>query len=195
MSAGFPYFASADTREMEMLRGKSLWAIALGSVLVALGVLALCYPAVTAVETTIVFGVLLVLGGIGQVAAAFWVRGWNGFFLYLLMGLIYLFYGVVLVEKPVINTEALAVVLAIFLVAGGLLRIVSALTHRFAGWGWALLNGVVTLLLGLLIWRGWPGTGLWVIGVLVGVELVFCGWALVMLGVAVRAPAKSAIPA
>jgi uncharacterized membrane protein HdeD (DUF308 family) len=58
-----------------------------------------------------------------------------------------------------------------------------------------MLNGAITLLLGVLIWRSWPGDGLWVIGILVGIELVFSGWSLVMLGLAARALAKPANPA
>jgi uncharacterized membrane protein HdeD (DUF308 family) len=194
MSTGFPYFHSSDAREMERLRGKSLWAIVLGGALIVVGVLALCYPVIASVETTIVFGAFLLVGGIVQVATAAWARGWGGFFLYLLMGLLYLFVGAALLENPLAGTLAWTLLLAVFFVAGGLVRTVYALSHRFSGWGWLLLNGVVTLLLGVLIWRGLPGSGLWVIGTLVGIELLFNGWALVMLGLAVRSAAKAVTP-
>jgi uncharacterized membrane protein HdeD (DUF308 family) len=194
MSAGFPYFHSSDAREMEALRGKSLWAIVLGCVLIVVGVLAISFPVLATVETTIVFGVLLLVGGIVQMATAFWTRGWGGFFLHLLLGLLYLFVGVVLVQNPLLSAIEWTLVLAVFFVAGGLFRLVVALSLRFSGWGWSVLNGVITLLLGVLIWRGWPGSGLWVIGTLIGIELLLSGWSLVMLGLAVRSVSKAAPP-
>jgi uncharacterized membrane protein HdeD (DUF308 family) len=194
MYAGFPYFLSADAPEMELLRGKSLWAIALGGVLVLVGVLALAYPAITTVETAVVFGVLLLIAAALQMGTAVWARGWGGFFLNVLVGLLYSFVGLVLIDRPTLAAVELTLLLAVFMVAAGLYRLVAALSLRFTGWGWALLNGVITLLLGVLIWRHWPGDGLWVIGLLVGIELLFSGWSLVMLGLAGRSMARSANP-
>jgi uncharacterized membrane protein HdeD (DUF308 family) len=193
MASEFPYFLSPDAREMEVLKGKSLWTIALGVVLIALGLLALAFPVVATLASTTFFGVLLLIGGVLQIAGAFGARGWGGFFLYLLLGLLSLFVGVVLVERPLISAVELTLVLAVFFVAGGLFRLVGALSQRFSGWGWSALNGAVTLLLGVLIWRGWPGDGLGVIGTLVGIDLLFNGWTLVMLGLAVRSASKAAL--
>jgi uncharacterized membrane protein HdeD (DUF308 family) len=179
---------------MEFLRGKSLWAIALGGALVLVGVLALAYPAITTVETAVVFGVLLLIGGALQMGVAVWVRGWGGFFLNVLVGLLYSFVGLVLIDRPALAAVELTLLLAVFMVAAGLFRVVAALSLRFSGWGWALINGGITLLLGVLIWRHWPGDGLWVIGTLVGIELLFSGWSLVMLGLAGRSLAKPANP-
>jgi uncharacterized membrane protein HdeD (DUF308 family) len=68
----------------------------------------------------------------------------------------------------------------------GVFRIVFALSERFAGWPWVLLNGAVTLMLGFLIYKQWPASGLWVIGLFVGIELIFNGWAWVMLALGLR---------
>jgi uncharacterized membrane protein HdeD (DUF308 family) len=186
MNAGFPFFLSADAREAEALRGKSIWAIVFGAILVVVGVLALCYPLLATLQSALFFGVLLLVGGGVQAATAVWARGWGGFFLHLLVGLLYLFVGALFLERPLISAIQWTLVIAVFFVASGLVRVVSAVVHRFSGWGWSLLNGVVTLALGVLLWRGWPGDGLWVIGTLVGIELLFSGWSLVMLGLAVR---------
>jgi uncharacterized membrane protein HdeD (DUF308 family) len=194
MSYGFPYFVSPDVQEMEALRGKSLWAIVLGGILVVVGLLALCFPVIATVETALVFGILLLIGGVVQMFTAFWVRGWGGILLYLLVGLLYFFVGAVLVERPEVSALVWTLFLAVFFVAAGLVRAVTSVIMRFSGWGWSLLNGAVTFLLGLLIWRGWPGDGLWVIGTLVGIELIFSGWSLVMLGLAVRSIAKPPLP-
>jgi uncharacterized membrane protein HdeD (DUF308 family) len=193
MSPGFPYFV-ADGREMELLRGKSLWVSILGGLLILLGLLALAYPVLATVETAIVFGGLLLVSGVLQVSTAAWARGWGGLFLNVLVGLLYAFVGMVLIDRPQLAATELTLLLAVFLVAAGLVRVVAALLHRFSGWGWVLLNGAVSLRLGVLIWRHWPGDGLWVIGTLVGIELLFSGWSLVMLGLAVRASEKAVHP-
>jgi uncharacterized membrane protein HdeD (DUF308 family) len=194
MSLGLPYFVSADTRELELLRGKWLWVSILGGLLILIGLLALAYPGLATVETAIVFGGILIVSGVLQVSTAAWARGWGGLFLNVLVGLLYAFVGMVLIDRPLLAAKELTLLLAVFLVAAGLVRVVAALVHRFSGWGWVLLNGAVTLVLGVLVWRHWPGDGLWVIGTLVGIELLFSGWSLVMLGLAVRATAKSANP-
>jgi uncharacterized membrane protein HdeD (DUF308 family) len=194
-SFGFPWFPAADVREMESLRGKSLLVIVLGGGLVLLGVLALGFPAVASIETAVVFGVLLLIAGALQMGAAIWAREWGGFFVNVLVGLFDLFVGLVFIDRPVMAATELTLVLAVFLVAAGLIRLVAAPSLRFSGWGWSMLNGAITLLLGVLIWRSWPGDGLWVIGLLVGIELVFSGWSLVMLGLAARALAKPVKPA
>ena len=83
-----------------------------------------------------------------------------------------------------------AMVVAAFLVVAGLFRIVAALSLRLPNWGWQLLRGFVTLLLGVLIYRAWPFSGLWVIGLFVGIEMIFYGWAWIMLALEVRAVGK-----
>ena len=83
--------------------------------------------------------------------------------------------------------EVLTLILAVAFLVGGSVRIVVVLTERFSAWPWVLLNGVVTLLLGILIWRQWPESSLWVIGLFVGIDLIFNGWSWVMLALAVRA--------
>ena len=99
---------------------------------------------------------------------------------------------------PLVAAEGLdALLLAATFLAGGLIRIVITLLDRFPGWPWVLLNGFVTLLLGILIWRQWPESSFWVIGLFVGIDLLFSGWSWVMLGLLVRdtgpqAPASGA---
>jgi uncharacterized membrane protein HdeD (DUF308 family) len=190
MSVGFPYFLSPDRREMESLFGKSLWVAVLGAGLIVVGLLALLFPTIASVETATVFGILLLVGGALQVGTAFWAKGWGGFFVNLVVGLFYVFVGCVFIDRPLIAAVELTLVLAVFLIGIGLFRFIFAAGQRYSGWGWGLLNGVVTLLLGILIWRHWPGDGPWVIGTLVGIELLFSGWSLVMLGLAVRSVSK-----
>src|SRR5438552_76718 len=91
-----------------------------------------------------------------------------------------------MVARPVAGALSLTLLLAAFFVVGGVSRIMTALAIRFPGRGWTLLSGMVTLLLGIVIWRQWPISGLWVIGTFVGLDLIFDGWSLVMLGMRAR---------
>jgi hypothetical protein len=83
-------------------------------------------------------------------------------------------------QQPVLAVESLTLVLAAAFVVGGVFRIIVALVERFPSWGWVLANGVITVLLGIAIWRQWPASGLWVIGMFVGIDLVVNGvtWSL-----------------
>jgi uncharacterized membrane protein HdeD (DUF308 family) len=88
----------------------------------------------------------------------------------------------------------LTLLVAAGLLVGGILRIVLSVVERFDGWGWVLLNGLVSILLGTAIWRQWPLSGLWVIGLFVGIEMLLGGLSWVMLGLAVRSTPKIALP-
>jgi uncharacterized membrane protein HdeD (DUF308 family) len=190
MSIGFPYFPAADRRDLESLSRRSIWVAILGGGLIVVGLLAVLFPAVATVESAMVFGMLLVVGGALQVGAASFTKGWGGVLVNLVVGLLYMFAGLVFIDRPLMAAAELTLVLALFLFGTGLFRFISAAGQRYTGWGWGLLNGVITLLLAVLIWRHWPGDGVWVIGTLVGIELLFGGWSLVMLGLAVRSGAK-----
>src|SRR5262249_40112399 len=95
MASGFPFFLSPDPQEIDSLRGKAIWAIVLGVALAVVGVVAIGHPVVTSEVTMVFFGVLLLIGSGVQLASAVWARGWGGFFLQVLVGLLYFFVGVV----------------------------------------------------------------------------------------------------
>jgi uncharacterized membrane protein HdeD (DUF308 family) len=171
--------------ELHSLRDKWGWLLALGVALIALGVLALGSE-FTTLAVTLTFAVLLIVGGWVEIAAAFWARRWSGFFLHLLFGIIYLVVGLLMIVHPGVAADALTLMIAASFLVGGMLRIVVALTHRFSNWGWVLLNGVVTFVLGFMIWQRWPEASEWVIGLIVGIELIFTGWSWVALALAVR---------
>jgi uncharacterized membrane protein HdeD (DUF308 family) len=92
-----------------------------------------------------------------------------------------------MIENPVAAAVGLTLLVAACLLVGGILRIVLSVAERFDGWRWLLLNGIISLLLGLSIWRQWPLSGQWVIGLFVGIEILFSGLSWLMLGLAVRA--------
>jgi uncharacterized membrane protein HdeD (DUF308 family) len=112
--------------------------------------------------------------------------------LHLLVAVLYFIAGVLVIEHPGRSLAGLTLVIAAVLFVEGILRVVVALTERFHGWGWVLLNGVISLALGVMIWRQWPESSLWVIGLFVGIDLLFNGWSLIMLALALRGLPKPA---
>jgi uncharacterized membrane protein HdeD (DUF308 family) len=186
--------SSLPGSELEELRHKWGWFLALGIALIVVGIGALVYSVIASVVTILVFGILLLIGSGLQLANAVWARRWGGFFLHVLVAVLYFVTGMLMLEKPIQGAIVLTLVVAAFLLVGGLFRIIVSLTERFAHWGWALLSGVISFILGLAIWRQWPLDGLWIIGLFVGIEMIFSGWTWVMLGLAVRSFARPANP-
>jgi uncharacterized membrane protein HdeD (DUF308 family) len=94
--------------------------------------------------------------------------------------------GFLITDAPLRSTLALTAVIATIFILAGLFRIVVAFVERFPHWGWAVLNGAITFLLGLVIIRHFPQSALWVIGLLIGLELLFNGWTWILLSLAIR---------
>jgi uncharacterized membrane protein HdeD (DUF308 family) len=162
------------------------WYLALGIALILLGTIALGSALVMTIASVFFFGWLLIVAGVLEAVHAFWHKRWAGFFLDLLTGILYVVVGWMMVTNPKETALLLTLTVAMFLVFEGVFRIVTALTARYPHWGWVLFNGVISLVLGLMIWRQWPYSGLWVIGLFVGIEMLLNGWSLVMLSLASR---------
>jgi uncharacterized membrane protein HdeD (DUF308 family) len=190
MSTASHAAASAIEHELQGLRQQWWCFLLLGISLVVLGVVCIGSPFAASVLSVVFFGYLLLAGGITQIISSFWAGKWSGMLLHLLIGVLYAIVGLMIIDAPLENTLLLTKLLAIFLIMSGIFRIVAALAQRFHEWGWVLLNGGVTLLLGLLINRQMPGSALWVIGLFVGIEMLFNGWAWIMLALGLRAIAK-----
>jgi uncharacterized membrane protein HdeD (DUF308 family) len=168
------------------LRASWGWFVALGVALILLGLAAMNYAVLATVGTSLVFGYFLLAAGICYVIGAFFTRGWGGFFLSLLAGLLHIAVGVIVVDRPEEAVLLYTLLLAVFFFVEGLFRIVGALVGRFQHWGWVLFNGVVTLALGVMIWRQWPLSGLYVVGLFLGINLLLSGVGYVSLGLAAR---------
>jgi uncharacterized membrane protein HdeD (DUF308 family) len=181
--------AQAAADELAALCCEWWWLLVLGIALVILGMIAIGGAFFASVVTVIFFGALLLVGGIGQVVSAFWAGRWRGFLLHLLVGVFYIVVGLLILESPLASTVALTLLIAAFLIVSGIFRIVASMALRFPSWGWHLLSGVVTLMLGLLISKlitAESPAALLVIGLFVGIEMIFCGWSWVMLAVTLR---------
>ena len=131
-------------------------------------------------------GSLIFIAGVAQLVGAFWIREWSGFFLSLLFGLLYVVLGLMFLRAPVKAELALTMLLACVLMVGGLFRIIGSLMHRFPHWVWTLVGGAINVVLGIMIWQQWPDAALWVIGLFVGIDLIFTGWTWVMLALSVK---------
>ena len=162
------------------------WYLALGIVLIVLGMIAIGSTFVMTIASVFFFGWLLIIGGVMEVIHAFWHKRWAGFFLDLLTGILYVVAGWMMVTNPAESALLLTLVIAMFLVFEGVFRIVAAVAARYPHWGWVMFNGVISLILGIMIWRQWPYSGLWVIGLFVGIEMLLNGWSLVMLSLTGR---------
>ena len=181
-----------DTHELAALRKEWWWFLLLGLLLIVSGSIAISYAFLASVAVITLFGFLLVLGGIAQVVAAFWIGRWSGFAISLLAGILYIVVGGLTVARPVEGLEALTLLIGAFLLVGGIFRSVAAMTLRLHHWGWLLLNGLITVLLGLMILADWPESSLWVIGLFVGIDILFNGWAWVMLSLGLRSGGEPA---
>lgn len=180
--------------DLDSLREDWLWFVLLGVVMIVVGFLALGSLVVASLATALVFGLLLLVGGLAETVGAFWVRGWSGFFFHLLSGVLSIVVGVLFLAAPVNALFALTLLLACLLLVGGIFNVVAALSYRFAGWGWTLASGAIDIVLGVMIWQAWPEASLWVIGLFVGLTLIFRGLNWFGLGLALRAVPRAATP-
>jgi uncharacterized membrane protein HdeD (DUF308 family) len=190
MATNFPFFLSDLPGEITTLRRNWGWLVGLGLVMCVVGVVAIGSPVWATITTVEVFGILLIISGAIEIVGAFRVGRSGSFVVHLLCGLLSMFLGVVLLDRPLLGAAFWTLVLAVYFVAAGLFRVIFALTHDFSGWGWVLFLGAVDLLLGVLIWKSLPDAALWVIGTFIGIDLIFNGMTWLMLGLALRsAPA------
>lgn len=172
---------------IEAMKSKQKRFLALGIVMLILGAAAVVVPNVATFAVEIFVGWLFTLCGAIQAICAFQSRKARSFFLHILGAVLYLAAGVLLLAYPLQGEITLtAIVVALFIV-GGAFKIVAAIQLRSVpNWGWLLVSGIVTLMLGAFIWANWPGDAVWVIGLLVGIDLVFNGLWMTALSYGLR---------
>jgi uncharacterized membrane protein HdeD (DUF308 family) len=168
--------------------------LAMGLLSIFVGFVAIGSTFVATLATVQVFGILLIVAGVAEVIHAIMVRNAKGFALHLLAAALYLIVGLFMLEDTTQAAKVLTLLLAASFLVGGTLRIVFSLATRFLGWQWVLLNGIINLVLGVMILNEWPESSLWVIGLFVGIDLLFNGWSWVFLAMGLRS-FKPATPA
>lgn len=169
------------------------WLTLIGVVFLVLGLLAIIEPVVAGLAVAILVGWLLIFGGVAHAVEAFGGGGAARVFWQLLLAVLYLVGGLYLVSHPLMALGTLTLFLAAILLAETVVEVVSYVATRGeSGSRWHLVNAIVTLLLGGMIWSNWPTSSAWAIGTIVGVNLMITGLSRLMLGSAARKLAAAA---
>jgi uncharacterized membrane protein HdeD (DUF308 family) len=176
-----------DQSSVGIARHASSWSIVWGVLLIVTGMLAICAPFLAAVAVTALIAWLIVFAGIVHLAIAFHSHGAGSVIWKLLVGLAYVAFGLYVIMHPVTGVASLTLILASLFLIEGILQLVLFFKMRsLQGSSWMLIDGVITLLLGLLIYLQWPSSSAWAIGTLVGISMIMSGVSRVMLSLAVR---------
>jgi uncharacterized membrane protein HdeD (DUF308 family) len=178
---------------LDVLRGEWLWFVVLGISLVVLGMVALGSVVIASLAVAVVIGSLFLVGGVAEIVGAFWCRAWSGFFLHLLSGVLSIVVGLLFLKSPGGALEALTLLMTGYLLVGGIFKVVAAASYRFASWIWPLIGGLIDIALGVMILADFPASAFWVLGMFLGINLLFRGGSWIGLGLALRsAPTPSA---
>lgn len=179
--------------EFQHLRADWWWLLLYGVLLTVCGTVAIVVPPLATGGVLIVLGIALIVGGAATIVLSFWAGKWSGFLVQILVGILYLVAGFAIFDSPADAALLITMFIAALFIVVGAFRMVAAMMVQFPHWGWALFNGIITFLLGVIIYRQIPGSAFWVIGLLIGVEMLFNGWTWIMLSLAIRKlPVKNA---
>ena len=178
------------------------WYLLMGILLIVFGSMAIGRTCLfTKVSMVFIGWIMIAAGGVQTLNAFVNGRGWGGFFFDLLTGILYVVVGFMVVANPAATAVTMTLVIAVYLMFDGGSRLAGSLSVKLPNRSWVFLSGLVSLLLGISIWRQWPYSGTWVIGLFVGIQMIMNGWSTVMLSLAVKnipdeeQPAKGASPA
>jgi uncharacterized membrane protein HdeD (DUF308 family) len=194
MAQSIPTPKNVDVAKLQSALKQELhdhWKLFLfeGVLLLVLGGAALVIPAFASVAVTVFIGWLFLVGGIVGFIASLSARALRGFWWALLSSALAIVMGIVLLWMPLEGVLTLTLALGIYYIADGVTAIMLAIQHRkdkSGAWGWLAASGIVDLILAGIIIAGWPGTAVWVIGLLVGIDMMFAGWALMMVALRSR---------
>ena len=179
----------------EIVRQATTWSTVWGVLLIIFGMAAVASPFLAAVAINAVIAWLIVMAGVIQVIVAFHAFRAGSMLWKLLVGIAYVFFGGYLITHPSLGVASLTLVLASLFLVEGVLNIALFLQMRSVqGSGWVLADGIITLLLGLMIYAQWPSSSAWAIGTLVGVSMIVSGITRVMMSLAVRKATDTIAP-
>jgi uncharacterized membrane protein HdeD (DUF308 family) len=180
--------AMTPTAWLQDAKKNAGWLIALGVISVIVGMLAIGSPMVAGMWVSMFVGVMLLISGIGHLVGALKAGSFGSGLLGFFGGALTTVAGVAMLFRPVIGVGLLTILLAAYLILDGMSGIALGLRVRALGqaWGWLVFSGVLGLVLGVLIYRQWPVSGVWAIGTLVGIHILFRGWSLIAIGMAAR---------
>ena len=176
------------TQEYRNLQNFPQWTLATGIIMLVLGIIAIVGPwflASLAVE--LMFAWLLILSGVVQAVYALKSSSAGGILLKLLLSILSLIAGIVLLIYPVAGIVTLTLILGIFIFLDGVVRVIQAFQLRpMPKWGWVLFNGISSIILGILIWSQWPFDAFWILGLFMGISLIFNGIEVITFSTSAR---------
>ena len=176
---------------MQHLRRGSGWIIFFGVVALLAGIVALSSVVMATASAVFIVGIMMLVAGVAEIIAAFGSRGWGRFLFWLLLGILYIFAGFVCLQNPFAAATLLTLMLGFALIATGILRIFLATQMRHGTpWGWVVASGVISFLLGLMIVAHWPASSFYVLGIFLGIDLIFIGGTWLAMGLSLRKAAS-----
>lgn len=178
---------------LDGIKRASGWSIVLAILMIIAGIIAMLEPGLAGVVITLVIGWSAIFNGVAQIIFGFQTHGGWHKVLEVVLGIIYVVAGIFVLLVPVAALLALTLFLASLLLVYGIFALVLAFRMRpHRGWGWVLFDGIITILLGILIWVHWPSRSLWVVGTLFGISIFVSGITRLMVSLALRGAVKQA---
>lgn len=187
MTMPAPASASVVADKLHAIRANWGWFVVLGIAFIMLGFVALAHVLASTLVTALYVGALILVGGVVQVIHAFRVQGWGRFFYWMLAGLLYVVAGGLIMYNPLLGAGVLTLMIGVALAVEGIFRIIAGVgTRPGKGWGWIVVSGLVTLLLGFIIIARWPVNSVYILGLFLGVDLIVNGVGTLLFGLTLR---------
>ena len=173
--------------DIKVVRDRWGWFMALGILMIVLGMIAIGGPFASGIAVSLLVGWLLVISGVAHGLHAFQASGWRGGLVQILCALLYLGVGLMMINNPISGLLALTVTVLVYFGVSGIFKIILAIrVEHLPQRGWLTVSGILSLVLAIYLGSQFPNNALWVIGMLFGIEMIFSGWSFVMIAQAAR---------
>jgi uncharacterized membrane protein HdeD (DUF308 family) len=167
----------------DIARAQSRLGTGWGFAVMLLGILAMMAPFISGVAVTSLVAVFITAAGLAMTVYAFKAGSFGKGLLQFLFGGITVLCGIAMFVTPILSMFGLTGLLMAYFVVDGLFAIISGVRGRpQPGWGWVIVSGIASIVLAVLLWLEWPASGVYAVGLLVGIRLIFTGWSIAMLG-------------
>ncbi len=184
--------ATIASNPVAIVKKAAGWSVMLSVLMIVAGILAIIVPPASGIAVTILVGWLMVFSGAAHLVYGWDTRSSGGLLWGMLLGILYIVTGGYVLLNPVAGLTSLTLVLGAYLLVESILEFILSYRLRpLPGSGWLLVDGIVTLILAIMIWRTWPSSSLWAIGSLVGISMLFSGFARLTISLAARRVANA----